>query len=58
MPAKCEHPNHRRDVDYLKHCLDALGLSGPFPVVTDNDRSNLIAALEKVGPIDIVDTLP
>lgn len=23
---QCVHPNHRRDVDYLRECLGALGL--------------------------------
>lgn len=29
---QCEHPNHRRDVDYLRECLSMLGLLGKsFP---------------------------
>jgi hypothetical protein len=24
--AGCEHRNHRRDIDYARHCLETLGL--------------------------------
>lgn len=41
----CEHPNHRRDVDYLGHVLDVLGLPGAYQEVTQEDRDRLLTSL-------------
>lgn len=34
----CDHAAHRRDVDYLRHCLEVLDLPRALPQVTDEDR--------------------
>lgn len=41
----CEHPDARRDADYLRHILDVLGLPGDFQEVTEQDRANLLSAM-------------
>ena len=41
----CIHPEHRRDVDYLAHVLDVLGLPGDYQEVTSTDRQLLLTAL-------------
>lgn len=43
--AACAHPNHRRDVDFLRHCLEVLGLPGDHQEVTPEDRDNLMSSL-------------
>lgn len=41
----CEHPDHRRDVDYLRHVLDVLGLPGDFQQPSDGDHDELMCSL-------------
>lgn len=43
----CAHPNHRRDVDYLRHCLELLGLPGTHETVTAEDRAQLLVSLAR-----------
>lgn len=56
MPLKgtCDHPNHRRDVDYLRSMLDLLGLPQDFEEVTQADRDNLLLSLAQ----QTIDDLP
>lgn len=36
---RCDHPNHRRDMDLLGEMLDTIGLSHDYPAYTpDEDR--------------------
>lgn len=35
----CTDENHRRDVDYLNHCLAMLGLPGAYQPVSDEQRA-------------------
>lgn len=41
----CEHPDARRDADYLRYVLSVLGLPGDFQEVTEQDRANLLSAM-------------
>lgn len=41
----CQDPNHRRDVNYLRHTLDVLGLPGTYREPTQEDRDQLLTSL-------------
>jgi len=40
----CDHPDHVRDVDYLRHCLAVLGLPGKLPMLTEEDYARHLTA--------------
>lgn len=42
---QCVHPDHRRDIDYLRHCLEMLNLPGDFSPVTSEDHDQLLSSL-------------
>lgn len=42
---RCTHPDHRRDLDYLRHCLEMLDLPGDFTPVTPEDHDRLLNSL-------------
>ncbi len=45
----CAHPNHRRDVDYFRTCLAALGLED---AVTATDAISATDLLAAIGNLD------
>lgn len=42
----CDHPDHRRDVDYMRHCLEVLGLTSDYPELTESDRRAWLGGLK------------
>jgi len=45
----CGHAEHRRDVDYLAHCLEVLDLPRELPQITDEDRKAFLKGTVKRG---------
>lgn len=43
----CGHPEHRRDVDYMRHCLDVLGLPSELPDLTPRERQEWLGGLRR-----------
>jgi len=46
----CEHPNHRRDIDYMREMLGALGLDQQYPAYTDTEQRMLLKWIGNSGP--------
>lgn len=38
----CDHPNHRRDLDYMQEMLSTLGLAQDYPAYTDAEQQTLL----------------
>ena len=54
----CVHPDHRRDVDYLRHVLTLLGLPGAYAEVTQDDRDQLLSSLAQQDTDELSYTEP
>lgn len=54
----CRHPDHRRDVDYLRHVLSVLGLPGAHEAVTPEDREQLLVSLAHQNVDDLGNVEP
>jgi hypothetical protein len=48
----CADPNHRRDMDYLGHMLDMVGLGRDYPSYTPAERRTMLRWIGQSGPAD------
>lgn len=49
----CDHEDARRDVDYMRHILDVLGLPGSYADVAETDRAELLQALSQRSTVTV-----
>lgn len=49
--SSCAHPEHDRDKDSMRSCLQALGLPEAIVFPTSEERANLLSDIPRVLPI-------
>lgn len=49
---ECIHPNHRRDLDFLKNLLAETGLDAEYPAYTPDEQRTWMSWLRQSGPPD------
>jgi hypothetical protein len=49
---RCDHPNHRRDMDLLATMLDMIGLDQDYPAYTEAERRTWLTWIGQSGPPD------